>query len=83
METGWTLGYARVSTTGQDLTAQTDALVALGVPAERVFTEKGMTGTRRDSPLSWQHAAPVTRWWSQSSIASLDRCETRRTLPRN
>ena len=50
METGWTLGYARVSTTGQDLTAQTDALVALGVPAERVFTDKGMTGTRRDRP---------------------------------
>lgn len=50
METRWTLGYARVSTTGQDLTAQTDALVALGVPAERVFTDKGMTGTRRDRP---------------------------------
>lgn len=50
METGWTLGYARVSTDGQDLTAQTDALVALGVPAERVFTDKGMTGTKRDRP---------------------------------
>lgn len=50
METGWTLGYARVSTAGQDLTAQTDALVALGVPADRVFTDKGMTGTRRDRP---------------------------------
>lgn len=50
MEPGWTLGYARVSTDGQDLTAQTDALVALGVPSERVFTDKGMTGTRRDRP---------------------------------
>jgi DNA invertase Pin-like site-specific DNA recombinase len=50
MESGWTLGYARVSTDGQDLTAQTDALVALGVPAERVFTDKGMTGTKRDRP---------------------------------
>jgi DNA invertase Pin-like site-specific DNA recombinase len=50
MDTGWTLGYARVSTDGQDLTAQTDALVALGVPAERVFSDKGMTGTRRDRP---------------------------------
>ncbi|MBT1633229.1 recombinase family protein [Curtobacterium flaccumfaciens] len=50
METGWTLGYARVSTDGQDLTAQTDALVALGVPAERIFTDKGMTGTKRDRP---------------------------------
>lgn len=50
METGWALGYARVSTAGQDLTAQTDALQALGVPADRVFTDKGMTGTRRDRP---------------------------------
>lgn len=50
MESGWTLGYARVSTAGQDLTAQTDALLALGVPADRVFTDKGMTGTRRDRP---------------------------------
>jgi DNA invertase Pin-like site-specific DNA recombinase len=50
MESGWTLGYARVSTTGQDLTAQADALLALGVPADRVFTDKGMTGTRRDRP---------------------------------
>lgn len=50
MENGWTLGYARVSTASQDLTAQTDALIALGVPAERVFTDKGMTGTKRDRP---------------------------------
>jgi len=50
MEAGWALGYARVSTDGQDLTVQTDALVALGVPTERVFTDKGMTGTRRDRP---------------------------------
>jgi DNA invertase Pin-like site-specific DNA recombinase len=50
MEPGWTLGYARVSTDGQDLTAQTDALVALGVPDDRVFTDKGMTGTKRDRP---------------------------------
>ncbi len=50
MESGWTLGYARVSADGQDLTAQTDALLALGVPTERVFTDKGMTGTKRDRP---------------------------------
>ncbi len=57
--------YARVSTDGQDLTAQTDALVALGVPADRVFSDKGMTGTRRDRPglnSCWQHADPETRW---------------------
>ena len=34
------LGYARVSTTGQELAAQLAALTAAGVGADRVFTEK-------------------------------------------
>ena len=34
------LGYARVSTTGQELDAQLAALTASGVDAERVFTDK-------------------------------------------
>ena len=35
-----TLGYARVSTTGQDLDAQLVALTGAGVEASRVFTDK-------------------------------------------
>ena len=34
------LGYARVSTTGQDLDAQLAALTAAGVDAERIYTDK-------------------------------------------
>lgn len=34
------LGYARVSTTGQDLDAQLAALIAAGVDTDRVFTDK-------------------------------------------
>lgn len=35
-----TLGYARVSTTGQDLDAQLSALSAAGVGADRIFTDR-------------------------------------------
>ena len=43
------LGYARVSTTGQDLDAQLAALTAAGVDADRVFTDKlsGSASTAR------------------------------------
>ncbi|MFQ2879833.1 recombinase family protein [Mycobacterium sp. ML2] len=44
-----TLGYARVSTTGQDLTAQLATLAAAGVDDNRVFTDKlsGAANTAR------------------------------------
>jgi len=43
------LGYARVSTTGQDLDAQLAALTASGVDAERVFTDK-LSGSAKTAP---------------------------------
>jgi DNA invertase Pin-like site-specific DNA recombinase len=42
--TGQLLGYARVSTGHQSLDAQSDALAAAGVEAERVYSDK-LTGT--------------------------------------
>jgi DNA invertase Pin-like site-specific DNA recombinase len=72
MESGWTLGYARVSTDRQDLTAQTDALLALGVPADRVFTDKGMTGTKRDRP-GLKSALAACRPGDTLVVAKLDR----------
>ncbi|WP_427136763.1 recombinase family protein [Pseudarthrobacter sp. S9] len=42
--TGLLIGYARVSTNDQDLTAQKNALVTLGVTPEKTFTDQGLTG---------------------------------------
>ena len=44
------IGYARVSTEEQDLTAQRDALATLGVGAERTYVDQGLTGTNRERP---------------------------------
>lgn len=46
--TSTTLGYARVSTTGQDLDAQLTVLAAAGVDTDRIFTDKlSGVGTHR------------------------------------
>lgn len=44
------IGYARCSTDKQDLTAQTEALRALGVAPERIYTDHGFTGRNRARP---------------------------------
>lgn len=45
-----TLGYARVSTTGQELDAQLGVLTAAGVSADRVFTDKLSGAVNTDRP---------------------------------
>lgn len=42
------VGYARVSTVEQDLTAERDALTALGVDSKRIYVDHGLTGTNRE-----------------------------------
>ena len=44
------VGYARCSTDQQDLTAQRDALLGLGVEADRIYVDHGLTGTNRERP---------------------------------
>jgi len=48
MDTTLLTWYARCSTDEQDLTAQTEMLLAMGVPAARIYTDKGLTGTNRN-----------------------------------
>lgn len=44
------IGYARVSTDRQDLTAQRHALLSLGVDDTRIYTDQGLSGRNRDRP---------------------------------
>jgi hypothetical protein len=75
---GIKIGYARVSTTGQDLTAQRDALTALGVAPDRVYVDHGLTGTNRDRPGLREAMAAcragdslvVTKLFGNSSLGS-------------
>ncbi len=63
--TGLRIGYARVSTDDQDLTAQRDALAARDVAPARIYVDHGLTGTNRDRPgLREAMAAcrPATSW---------------------
>ncbi len=47
---GELIGYARCSTVLQDLTAQREALAELGVREDRIYLDKGLTGTSRARP---------------------------------
>jgi DNA invertase Pin-like site-specific DNA recombinase len=56
---GELIGYARCSTVLQDLTAQREILAGLGVPGDRIYLDKGLTGTNRARPGLDQALAAV------------------------
>ena len=53
------VGYARCSTDHQDLTAQREMLIKLGVNPDRIYTDSGLTGTNRLRPGLDQALAAV------------------------
>ncbi|WP_041452392.1 recombinase family protein [Hoyosella subflava] len=57
--TGTLVGYARCSTDEQDLTAQRQQLRDLGVSADRIYLDHGLTGTNRARPGLDQALAAV------------------------
>ena len=62
---GLLIGYARVSTEEQDLTAHRNGLAELGVDGERVYVDHGLTGTivtARVCVRPSRPAGPVTPW---------------------
>jgi hypothetical protein len=60
------VGYPRVSTEHQDLTAQRTSLAALGVGDDRIYLDRGLTGTNGTGPdsgsLSPRATAATLRW---------------------
>lgn len=66
------IGYARCSTADQSLAAQHEALVDLGVPADRIYTDHGLTGTNRSRP-GLDQALAATREGDTLVVTSLDR----------
>ncbi len=55
------IGYARCSTDKQDLSAQQSALVSLGAAEDRIYMDRGLTGTNRLRPGLDQALAAVRR----------------------
>jgi len=55
------IGCARCSTHQQDLTAQHQAFLELGVAEDRIYTDHGLTGTNRARPRLDQAIAAVRR----------------------
>ena len=72
------VGYARVSTEQQDLTAQRNSLAALGVGDDRIYVDHGLTGTNRDRP-GLRLALAACRSGDTLVVTKLDRLA--RSLP--
>lgn len=66
------IGYARVSTVGQDLEAQRHALVQLGVAPERIHVNHGFSGSDRERP-GLREALAACSAGDELVVAKLDR----------
>jgi DNA invertase Pin-like site-specific DNA recombinase len=69
---GLLIGYARCSTDEQDLTAQRETLIALGVEPERTYIDQGLTGANRDRP-GLREALAAVRAGDTLVVPKLDR----------
>ncbi len=72
------VGYARCSTDQQDLTAERDGLLALGVEPDRIHVDHGPTGTNRERP-GLRQALAACRAGDALVFTKLDRLA--RSLP--
>lgn len=70
--TAYNYGYARVSTTAQDLTRQLDALNEEGVPDDRLFVDK-KSGSSAAARAGLQDLLKVVRPGDSITVYTLDR----------
>src|SRR5699024_11910527 len=66
------IGYARCSTDEQDLTAQKNALAALGAKPERIYVDHGLTGRNKQRP-GLREALAACRAGDTLVVTKLDR----------
>jgi len=66
-------GYCRVSTVGQDLKEQEDALVALGVPKANIFKEKISGVIRSDDRPQFEKLLKMIQAGDELVVMKLDR----------
>lgn len=69
---GIRIGYARCSTNKRDLAAQRDILLGLGVAADRIYLDHGLTGAKLDRP-GLREALAVVRGGDTLVVPKLDR----------
>ncbi len=75
------VGYARVSTEQQDVTAQRNGLHAFGVGDDRIYVDHGLTGTNLDRP-GLRLALAACRAGDTLVVTKLDRlARLARSLP--
>jgi len=72
-EIGMKYGYCRVSTLGQDLQEQEDALVALGVPPANIFKEKISGAIRSDDRPQFARLLKCLKTGDELVVMKLDR----------
>lgn len=67
------IGYARVSTSQQDLTSQIDALKSLGVDEDDIHMDPGLTGKNRERPGLRAALAAASRPGDVLVVTKMDR----------
>jgi len=67
------VGYARCSTDEQDVEIQIEQLTALGVTPERIYIDRGFSGTRRDHRAGLDQALAAVWDGSILTVTKFDR----------